>query len=201
MPRKSSFDREDVLEAALKVARRVGLDALSMRMVVEELGLSTMAAYRHFPSREALVEWVADELASDVRVPPRESGPWDERLRKLEGAAFRAGMEVPGQPANVVLTEGPHYRRIAEGAMEILIDAGFSEEDAAIAFEVIWAYHLGQVRIYDMLTSRDPDTPAARPPLWPGLARVIENVPSLSPEDFFDRGFEILLDGLRARIA
>ena len=55
MARRASFDRQTLVEAALRVARRVGLDALSMRMVAEELGVSAMAAYRHVPNRETLI--------------------------------------------------------------------------------------------------------------------------------------------------
>jgi AcrR family transcriptional regulator len=200
MPKKASFDRQDLLEAALKVARRVGLDALSMRMVAEELGVSAMAAYRHVPSRESLVAWVADELAAEVRLPPPEFGTWDQRLRALELAAFRARAVVPGQPETAVLTAGPHHRRIADGVMEILIDAGLTPEDAAVAFEVLWAYFQGQLRIYDQLMVRDVDDPHGATPRWLGLEEIIQRVPSLSAEDFFDRGFEILLDGLRVRI-
>jgi hypothetical protein len=100
--------------------------------------------------------------------------------------------------------------------MAILTDAGFGEEDAAVAFEVIWAYFQGQLRIYERLTT--PAAPAAvapaaaassaaaldhgaTPALWPSLAQVIAGVPSLSPVDFFERGFETLLDGLRTRLA
>jgi TetR/AcrR family tetracycline transcriptional repressor len=179
-------------------------------MVAKELGVSPMAAYRHVPNREALVALVADELMAQVPVPPRSAGPWDARLRELERSAFRAAASVPGQSDVSILATGPNQRRLADGVMAILTDAGFDEEDAAVAFEVIWAYFQGQLRIYERLTApASPDGPAlaavtehgATPTLWPGLAQVIEGVPSLSPVDFFERGFETLLDGLRARLA
>ena len=172
-----------------------------MRMVAEELGVTPMAAYRHVPTREALVAWVADEMSADVQVPHPESGTWDERLRELERAAFRAGAALPGWPPTTMATAGPNHRRIVDGVLAILTEAGFNEEDAAVAFEVIWAYFEGQLRIYSRLTTMDddePDYPLRR--LWPDLARVMKKVPTLSPDDFFDRGFEILLDGLRCRI-
>jgi AcrR family transcriptional regulator len=187
-----------------------------MRMVAKELGVSPMAAYRHVPNREALVALVADELMASVPVPPRNAGPWDIRLRELECSAFRAAASVPGQSDVTVLASSPHQRRLADGVMAILTDAGFGEEDAAVAFEVIWAYFQGQLRIYERLTT--PAAPAAvapaaaasaaaaldhgaTPALWPSLAQVIAGVPSLSPVDFFERGFETLLDGLRTRLA
>ncbi len=75
MSRPATLDRRAVVQAALRVARRVGFDALSMRMVADELGLSAMAAYRHIPNRQVLLELVVDELYAPVPVPrPRRAG-------------------------------------------------------------------------------------------------------------------------------
>lgn len=183
------------------MARRVGLDNMSMRMVAEELGVSPMAAYRHVPNRDALVSWVADEMASDVLVPSPDSGTWDERLRALERNAFRAHARV-GQTDTTGLAAGPNQLRIVEGTMDILRSAGFTQEDAALAFEVVWAYFHGQLRVYEQLRALD-DQPAEllHADRWPLLAEVVRSAPGLDPDDYFDRGFEIVLDGLRARLA
>lgn len=201
MARKASFDRQTLVEAALRVARRVGLDALSMRMVADELGVSAMAAYRHVPNRETLVNWVADEVTKGVRIPDPDTGTWQERLRQLEQRAFLANLTLPGQSAAAVHI-GPHQRRLIDGVLEILREAGFDEEEAVIAFEVIWAYFQGQLRVYDTLLSAEdgvihgPDSG-----IWTGLARIMDTAPSISPADYFDRGFDLLLDGLTARLA
>ncbi|HEY4333019.1 MAG TPA: TetR family transcriptional regulator [Ilumatobacteraceae bacterium] len=201
MAKRGSIDRAAVLDAALRVARRVGLDGLSMRMVAEELGVSPMAAYRHIPNRETLVSLAADQLASTIDVPDPDSGPWDERLVRLERAAFRAGIEVPGQVDTTVLTWGPNHRRMLDSILSILVEAGFDETDLAIAFELIWAYFLGQIRIHEHLVSlgegavEGPTTNS-----YPVLAGVINRVPSVSPVEYFERGFQILLMGLRAQL-
>jgi AcrR family transcriptional regulator len=199
--RKGSIDRQTVVDAAYRVATRVGLDRMSMRMVADELGVSTMAAYRHVPDRETLVGLVADQLAASVEVPDPDSGPWDQRLLELERSAFRASSLVPSQPDSTVIFPGPNQRRIVDGSMKILAEAGFDDEEAAVAFEVIWAYFQGQLRVYDLLVAgRDgpdgPTEPRARPLLDP-----VMRMPQLSPEEYFERGFVILLDGLRARLA
>ena len=86
--------------------------------------------------------------------------------------------------------------------MEILREAGFDEEEAVIAFEVIWAYFIGQLRVYDTFASTDgamAHAPDAE--MMTGLAKVMDTAPSISPEEYFLRGFDILLDGLTARLA
>jgi AcrR family transcriptional regulator len=69
-----------VIDAAADIASRDGIDALSMRRLAEELDVSTMAAYRHVPSKVALVEALliralleAKELADDGEHLGRES--------------------------------------------------------------------------------------------------------------------------------
>lgn len=201
MAKRGSIDRAAVLDAAYSVAQRVGLNGLTMRMVADELGVSPMAAYRHVADRDTLVSLVADRLASTVEVPAPDSGPWDERLRRLERAAFRAAVEVRGQPDAVVLTWGPNHVRIVDGMLAILEDAGF-DEDLPLVFEVIWAYVLGQVRVYENLAARrDAPADGEATNAYPLLARVLARVPPASPEEHFDRGFEIVLDGLRQRLA
>ncbi len=86
--------------------------------------------------------------------------------------------------------------------MAILADAGFGAEEAAVAFEVVWAYSIGQQRVYQGLTR--PNGSGVVPDMMhlsPTLAEVVQTAPGLVPEDYFDRGFEILLDGLRTRLA
>lgn len=201
MAKRGAIDRAAILDAALRVARRVGLDGLSMRMVADELGVSPMAAYRHIPNREALVSLAADRLASTVTVPDADSGTWDERLLALERAAFIAGIEIRGQQDTTVLTWGPHHRRLLDSMLEILEDAGFDGTDLAISFELIWAFFLGQVRIHEQLFGR-PEVVLEGPTTnaYPMLAEVINRSPSMSPEEYFERGFLILLMGLKARL-
>jgi AcrR family transcriptional regulator len=170
-------------------------------MVAEELGVSAMAAYRHVPNRETLINWVVDEVTKGVGIPGPETGTWQERLRQLEQRAFLANLTVPGQRAAAARI-GPHHRRLIDGVVEILREAGFDEEEAVIAFEVIWAYFQGQLRVYDTLVSAKGDMAHAPDAgMWTGLAQVMDAAPSISPAEYFDRGFDILLDGLTARLA
>lgn len=188
----ASLDRETIVAAAVRVARRVGMSGLTMRLLAEELNASPMAAYRHVPSREALVELVADELLGAVPVPPREAGSWDERLHMLERAAFRQLAGVAHYTELAMPPRGPHHQRLVDGVLDILADAGFGPEDTTVAFEAIWAYTTGQLYLFG-----EGQPIASR---WPGLADVLAEQPDLSPEAYFDRGFELLLDGLRARL-
>jgi AcrR family transcriptional regulator len=74
--------RERLLEAALLVAEREGLDHLSMRLVARELGVSPMALYRHVAGKNDLLDGLLERLLGELDLPD-ESLPWEERLRIL----------------------------------------------------------------------------------------------------------------------
>lgn len=64
MVRKSQFSREDVVNAAFLVVRKVGIDQLSARHVARELGASTAPVYSNFENMEKLEEAVYARAAA-----------------------------------------------------------------------------------------------------------------------------------------
>jgi len=56
MPRPPKHDRDDVLAAAIAVARSDGLRQVTARKVAKQLGGSTSVLYRHFETIDALHE-------------------------------------------------------------------------------------------------------------------------------------------------
>jgi TetR/AcrR family transcriptional regulator, tetracycline repressor protein len=70
--------RADVVERALALLDESGLPDLSMRRLGAELGVQPSALYHHFPSKQALLAAVADELLT--RLPEPAEPAWEERL-------------------------------------------------------------------------------------------------------------------------
>jgi AcrR family transcriptional regulator len=67
-----SLTEAAIVDAALQVIRRSGVEALWMRALSRELGMSPMAAYYYPASKEELLDLVARALA-DVGVPAPDS--------------------------------------------------------------------------------------------------------------------------------
>ena len=61
--------REGVLDAALVVAEREGLQRLSMRLLARELNVSTMGLYRHVANKDDLLDGLVDSLLGGVPAP------------------------------------------------------------------------------------------------------------------------------------
>lgn len=85
---KVSDTRATVLAAARRLLENEGAAAVSMRRIGAECGLSAMAPYWHFPSREVLLEAVCtaafEEVASDWRHRERRADPIDDLFAVAE---------------------------------------------------------------------------------------------------------------------
>jgi AcrR family transcriptional regulator len=117
-------------------------------MLAAELGVSTMAAYRHVVSKTELLALIADDILSGVTIPSREDGEWDARLEILESSAFSQISRVADLwdllPQGRVL---PAELRLNGVVADILLSAGFEPLSAAWAQEAIFGYVFGQVRL------------------------------------------------------
>ncbi|WAS94781.1 TetR/AcrR family transcriptional regulator C-terminal domain-containing protein [Nannocystis punicea] len=80
---KAQLSLERVVEAAAALADAEGLAAVSMQRVAAELGYTTMSLYNHVPSKELLLEAMADAV---VGQPPADTGE-DWRASVLAWAA------------------------------------------------------------------------------------------------------------------
>ncbi|MFF4404541.1 TetR/AcrR family transcriptional regulator C-terminal domain-containing protein [Streptomyces sp. NPDC001262] len=72
--------RERIVRTAVSIADADGSAAVSMRTIAAELGVSTMALYRHVPGKDELVELMADAVFGDVRLPACAATDWRGRL-------------------------------------------------------------------------------------------------------------------------
>lgn len=71
---RPGYDREEVLEIAVRAFNEFGYDATSMGTLAERLGLSKSAIYHHFPSKEALLEEALDAGLGALETVLREHG-------------------------------------------------------------------------------------------------------------------------------
>jgi AcrR family transcriptional regulator len=73
--RARGLDRQKMVRAAIAIADREGLDALTMRRVAQRLGAGTMSLYWYVRSKDELIELMRDEVAGEQTL--REaSGDW-----------------------------------------------------------------------------------------------------------------------------
>ncbi|WP_280330177.1 TetR/AcrR family transcriptional regulator [Nocardia wallacei] len=69
-----------IVRAAVELADRDGLSALSMRRLATELQVATAALYRHFPDRDTLLAEMAELVIAEIPPPPTDLVGWRERI-------------------------------------------------------------------------------------------------------------------------
>lgn len=104
--------RRALLQAAVRTLQKQGLDALTLRAVGEELGVSRSALYRHFADKSALLTAVASEGFRMLRA--ELVGVWESQGKG------RAGFEAMGEAyVRFALESSWHYRVMFGGGCEL----------------------------------------------------------------------------------
>src|SRR5215510_4131016 len=78
---RAPLTRERVLQAAITIADQVGIEALSMRKIGQELGVEAMSLYNHVTSKDDLLDGMLDVLVGEIDLPENR-GDWKAALRE-----------------------------------------------------------------------------------------------------------------------
>src|SRR5918993_1037483 len=136
--------RRRVLETAVGVAGREGLEALSMRKLGAELGVEAMSLYNHVPNKDALLDGMVEVLLGELEVPP-EDGGWERRVREAYRAFRRLAHEHPNVFPLLVVRPPDTMDGVwlVEEFLKTLRGAGFDPQTALYAFRALSAYASG----------------------------------------------------------
>jgi AcrR family transcriptional regulator len=80
---RSWLRRDAIVDAALVIADREGLESVSMRRVAAELGVGTMSLYHHVADKEELLHAMADAIGEEMLIPGEVPADWREALRQI----------------------------------------------------------------------------------------------------------------------
>jgi TetR/AcrR family transcriptional regulator, tetracycline repressor protein len=123
-----------VVKRGLAIADAEGLEAVTIRRLAAELGVTPMALYWHFRSKEELLAGLADRVWTEIDVHVDPDAGWADQLRSLLESLVRVLRAHPA--ASSLLLEGE--KRTSEAAqiatettLEVLHRGGFSPEYAA----------------------------------------------------------------------
>jgi AcrR family transcriptional regulator len=139
---RTRLTRDAVAERALALADKSGLDALTIRKLTTELGVTPMALYWHFRGKEELLAGVADRVWSEMDLTVDRAAPWTEQIRALVESLLRVLRAHPAAPQLLLHGEklhSPAALDATELTLDILRTAGFSPLDASnAAASALW---------------------------------------------------------------
>jgi TetR/AcrR family transcriptional regulator, tetracycline repressor protein len=138
---KPRLSKRTVTEGALKLADADGLDALTIRKLAEHLGVTPMALYWHFRSKEDLLEGVAEQVWGELDVNVDPAAPWWAQLQGLLESLVKV-LRAHSAAAQLLLEHEKRNEaalRATEVTLDILRAAGFDPQHASmIARSALW---------------------------------------------------------------
>jgi TetR/AcrR family transcriptional regulator, tetracycline repressor protein len=124
-----------VVERGLALADAEGLDAVTIRRLAAELGVTPMALYWHFRSKDELLTGLADRIWAEIDVDVDPDADWSAQLRSIMESLVHVLRIHPS--ASPLLLAGE--KRTSEAALvatettlEVLKRGGFDPEHAAV---------------------------------------------------------------------
>jgi AcrR family transcriptional regulator len=141
---RARLSRERVLQAAIALAAREGIEALTMRKLADELGAGAMSLYYYVPNKEELLDGMVDIVFSEIE-PPSTGGDWKAAMRRR---ALSTREALARHRWAIGLMEGRTNHgtanlRLHDAVLGCLRAAGFSVEMTVHAYSVLDAYIYG----------------------------------------------------------
>ncbi|HEV7421411.1 MAG TPA: TetR family transcriptional regulator [Mycobacterium sp.] len=171
------LDREQVMAALLSLARRVGVQRVTMRELAAEVGAAVPSVYYHVPGKKAALDLLAESVLADI--PEPEPGPWHERLVELYCSARDVLLDV-SVIAGVLQTngDGECARSLDRLSRTLIAQSGLTNAVAGPAHTVLYTYLLGSVSLEESRppTVKAPSKRQAASRFRAGLALIVTGI-------------------------
>ena len=191
---RNTLSLASVVAAAVALADDHGLDAVTIRALAGRMGVTPMAIYHHVPSKEHLLDGLAEALYEQI-TRSDSVGTWRTQLRDLSVSRRRVLVQHPWVVAMVGSRTSPtRPATIAhhENVLATLARAGADPRQAIMSALLLDAFVWGFVVQELSMPSRGMSTDL------PDAARQQE-VGLL--DRAFAEGLDLALDGIAARLA
>ncbi|MBT8224750.1 MAG: GntR family transcriptional regulator [Dactylosporangium sp.] len=215
---------ERIVEAAIHIADREGLGALSMRGVAAQLGVAAMSPYRYVTSKDELIVMMSDAVFAESDLPDPPPPGWRARVEveaRALWACYRrhpwlAQLSPPTRPLPL-----PNLVRHANWVLAAFDGLGLDPATTRNLLVLVYSFvrglaaNLGQGSRAEAAAAgqaADRDHDALAPALaaltasgsYPALAKVTHVLSQrddhLDLNEIFDLGVRVLLDGVAAGI-
>ena len=220
-PAPSPLSRERIVRAAIGIADREGLAAVSLRNVGAALDTGAMRLYGYISTKEELLDLMVDAVHGEMlrRGPP--PGDWREALRAMAQATRQAALRhgwfadlLGGRPH-----QGPNALAHLEASLAALHGPpGFEDIDAVLlAARTVHAYVIGATRSEFSERNAERESgldkagwQAANGPYiyrmiatgrFPTIARVVDKATHPPDDVVFEQGLDLVLAGIAARLS
>ncbi len=202
-----------VLDAAIRLADRIGIEKLTIRRLADELGVTPMAIYRYLPSKEAIIDAMVDAVFSEIDLPPGED--WKTALRRRCVSMREVLLRHPWAPPLMEsrASPGPALLHHHDAVLGCLRRGGLPLPWAAHAYAVLDSYVYGYAmqeanlpfggdeQIGDLAEAILSAIPADQYPYLREFTADHALQPGYHFGNSFEVGLDLLLDGISTAAA
>jgi len=207
--RRAALTRERILQAAISLADRDGIESLSMRKLGQELGVEAMSLYNHVRNKIDMLDGMVDLVFGEIDLPAN-GVDWRTAMRKRAISAREVLLRHPWAIGLMEsrATPGPATLRHHDAVLASLRTAGFSVDLAAHAYSILDGYIYGFTLTELTLPFRNSEVAEVaenimegfRPGEYPYLAEMAVDramKPGYNYGDEFEYGLDLILDGIQ----
>ncbi len=205
---REKLSRERVIQTAIALANREGLERLTLRRLATELGVGTMSLYTYTADKAALLDSMTEALVAEL-VASTPSDDWREILLESARALRRFYREHPRllplllRPMSSVASLSVFERAIGK-----MMEDGFSAEQGLYGFRAVAGFAIGYLLLESTFFGGEGGSPADRHRLveaqfqrlpegtYPILRSLVSTMASPNPERDFEFGLRVLITGL-----
>jgi AcrR family transcriptional regulator len=209
---RTRLSKDVVVQRGLALADAEGLDALTIRRLATELGVTPMALYWHFRNKEELLAALGDQVWCELDTDIDLAAPWYVQMRGLLESLLHILRSHPA--ASQLILEGEKQSDAAlvaiETALGVLHRGGFDAEHATeIARSALWtglmlvmsegfkpglteAERIEEQRLARVRLALLP------PNRFPRIVEAAEPMSSCEPDIHYKLGVDLFIAGVRA---
>jgi AcrR family transcriptional regulator len=215
--RRQPLSQDVIVDTALAILDREGLDGVSMRRIAQELGTGPASLYAHVANKDELLELLLDRISGQVVLPEPDPAHWQEQIRDIARQVYRL-FKTHTNIALVALAStptGPNTVGVSERVLAILLAGGVPPRPAGWFLDRLVLYLAGDAYEGSLHLARqrasglDPaaymagfveqirgfyaSLPADR---FPNIAAHWDDLTSGDGDERFEFGLEMLVNGI-----
>jgi AcrR family transcriptional regulator len=208
--------RDAIVDAALALLERDGLQGLSMRRLAQELGTGAATLYWHVGDKEELLSLLLDRIVGEGEsdVPDPDPEHWQEQLKEL-ARAMRKRLLSRRDAAQLSMGRvpaGPSSLPMMERYLALLAAAGLPPRVIAYAVDML-ALYVGGFAYEESLRVPPLGDPAAGPDQlaeyfgslppeqFPTIVGLADDLTAGDADERFEFAIDLLVRGLEAMAA
>jgi TetR/AcrR family transcriptional regulator, tetracycline repressor protein len=204
-----ALTQDQVVRGAVDLMARAGLEALTLRRLATELGVSAPTLYWHVRNKRQLLDLMAEALVARAGLPgaPAPGQPWWEWLAERARRQWHV-LTYHRDAALVVAGNRPTEATLAqvEQVVASLIAVGFPPAEALRTILSIGNYVIGCAVERQAEAARALEADRDADLLWrldeadelPNLRAALAGLDRPDPDAGFEHGLALLIRGVRA---